>query len=81
VWLTLLVTGTQVQWQLLHLGQVPAVTQAQVHLFTVLSWGLLILDAVLGLLILRGRWHKATTPGQPGSAADISLVAAEGKRQ
>jgi RsiW-degrading membrane proteinase PrsW (M82 family) len=81
VWLTLLLTGTQVQWQLLHLGQVPAVTQAQVHLFTVLSWGLLIVDAVLGLLILRGRWRRATTPGQPESAADISLVAAEGKWQ
>jgi RsiW-degrading membrane proteinase PrsW (M82 family) len=81
VWLTLVLTGTQVQWQLLHLGQVPAVTQTQVHLFTFLNWGLLILDALIGLLVLRGRWHRATTPGRAESAADSSLVAADGKRQ
>jgi RsiW-degrading membrane proteinase PrsW (M82 family) len=81
VWLTLLLTGTQVQWQLLGVGQVPAVTQTQVHLFTVLNWGLLILDALIGLLVLRGRWHQATTPQRPESAADSSLVTAEGKRQ
>jgi RsiW-degrading membrane proteinase PrsW (M82 family) len=81
VWLTLLLTGTQVQWQLIRLGQVPAVTQAQVHLFTVLNWGLLILDALIGLLVLRGRWRRAITPGRPERAADISPVTAEGKRQ
>jgi RsiW-degrading membrane proteinase PrsW (M82 family) len=81
VWLTLLLTGTQVQWQLLRLGQVPAVTQTQVHLFTVLNWGLLILDALIGLLVLRGRWRRATTPDRPENAADSSPVTAEGKRQ
>jgi protease PrsW len=75
VWLTLLLTGTQVQWQLLRLGQVPDVTQAQVHLFTMLNWGLLILDAVLGLLILRGRWRKATTRERPGTPIALPLVA------
>jgi RsiW-degrading membrane proteinase PrsW (M82 family) len=75
VWLTLLLTGTQVQWQLIRLGQVPDVTQAQVHLFTILNWGLLILDAVLGLLILRGRWRKATTPERPGTPIALPLVA------
>jgi RsiW-degrading membrane proteinase PrsW (M82 family) len=60
VWLTLLFTGTQVQWRLIHLGQAPSVTSAQVHLFTVLSWALLALDALLGLLFLRGRWRRAT---------------------
>jgi RsiW-degrading membrane proteinase PrsW (M82 family) len=69
VWLTLVLTGTPVQWQLLRLGQVPAVTQTQVHLFTVLDWGLLILDALIGLLILRARWHRATALDQPGSLA------------
>jgi RsiW-degrading membrane proteinase PrsW (M82 family) len=59
VWLTLLLTGTQVQWQLIRLGQVTAVTQAQVHLFTAISWGMLLLDGLLGLLILRGRWRHA----------------------
>jgi RsiW-degrading membrane proteinase PrsW (M82 family) len=76
VWLTLLLTGTQVQWQLLRLGQVPAVTQAQVHLFTVLSWALLALDGLLGLLVLRGRWRRATAPDRPGTTATMSVVAA-----
>jgi protease PrsW len=81
VWLTLVLTGTQVQWQFLRLGQVPDVTQTQVHLFTFLNWGLLILDALIGLLILHGRWRKATTPGRAESATDTSLVAADGKRR
>jgi protease PrsW len=89
VWLTLLLTGTQVHWQLLRLGQVPAVTQTQVHLFTVLNWGLLILDAFLGLLVLRGRWRKATTPDRreptapdrPGSLAAVAPVSALEKQQ
>jgi len=82
VWLTLVLTGTQMQWQVLRLGQVPAVTQTQVHLFTVLNWGLLIVDALIGLLVLRGRWRRATTPGrQPESAADPSVVTADAKRQ
>jgi hypothetical protein len=66
VWLTLRLTATQVQSQLLQVGQVPAVTQAQVHLFTALYWSLLILDALIGLLVLRGRWRRATTPRSPG---------------
>jgi len=61
VWLTLLLTGTQVQWLLIQLGRAPAVTQAQVHLFTALSWALLLLDGLLGLLVLRGRWRRATS--------------------
>jgi RsiW-degrading membrane proteinase PrsW (M82 family) len=61
VWLMLLLTATPVQWQLLHIGQLEDVTQAQVHWFTALYWTLLILDAVVGLLILRGRWRRATT--------------------
>jgi RsiW-degrading membrane proteinase PrsW (M82 family) len=89
VWLTLVLTGTQVQWQLLRLGQVPAVTQTQVHLFTVLNWGLLIVDALIGLLVLRGRWHRATTPDRqdrtapdrPQSAADIAPVSAAERQQ
>jgi RsiW-degrading membrane proteinase PrsW (M82 family) len=60
VWLTLVLTGTQLQWLLFDLGRFPAVTAAQVHLFTALSWGLLVVDGLLGVLILRGRWHRAT---------------------
>jgi RsiW-degrading membrane proteinase PrsW (M82 family) len=65
VWLMLLLTATPTQVRLLQLGQVPAVTQAQVHLFTVLYWAVLILDALIGLLVLRAGWHKATAPDRP----------------
>jgi protease PrsW len=69
VWLTLVFTGTQVQWQLIQLGRVPDVTQAQVHLFTILNWGLLALDALAGVLILRGRWRRAIGPDQAHTPA------------
>jgi protease PrsW len=89
VWLTLLLTATQVQWQLLRIGQLPAVTQAQVHLFTALYWALLILDALTGLLVLRGRWRnattpdrpEATTPDRPESPATVAAVSAEERQQ
>jgi hypothetical protein len=58
VWLTLVLTSSP--RLLIELGNVPHVTQAQVHLYTLLSWALLALDGLVGLLILRGRWHKAT---------------------
>ena len=59
VWLTLVLTATQVQWALIRMGRVPQPTQAQVHTFTSLTWGLLLLDVLLGLVILRGRWRQA----------------------
>jgi RsiW-degrading membrane proteinase PrsW (M82 family) len=65
VWLTLLLTGTQVQWLLIQMGRAPAVTREQVHLFTILSWTLLALDGLLGLLVLRGAWRRATAPERP----------------
>jgi S1-C subfamily serine protease len=74
VWLTLLLTATPVQWALIELGRAPDVTSAQVHLFTVLSWGLLALDALLGVMILRGRWRRATTRDQPHTRAPLPLV-------
>jgi RsiW-degrading membrane proteinase PrsW (M82 family) len=88
VWLTLLFTATPVQWQLLHLGQL-SVTQGQVHLFTALYWTILILDAVIGLLVLRGRWRNAakpdrrdpTAPDRPRSLAAVAPVSAEEKEQ
>jgi protease PrsW len=39
VWLTLLLTATQVQWLLIRMGRVPQPTQDQVHTFTILTWG------------------------------------------
>jgi protease PrsW len=59
VWLTLLLTATQVQWLLIRMGRVPQPTQAQVHTFTMINWGLLLLDALVGLAILRGRWRQS----------------------
>jgi RsiW-degrading membrane proteinase PrsW (M82 family) len=69
VWLTLLFTGTQVQWELIRMGRVPQPTQAQVHTFTSLTWGLLLLDALLGVAVLRRRWREALALErvQPGS--------------
>ncbi|MGI5286378.1 PrsW family intramembrane metalloprotease [Nonomuraea polychroma] len=53
VWLTLFLTGTQAQWaSITQLGELPGVTQAQVHLFTVVSWTLLALDGLIGLALL-----------------------------
>jgi protease PrsW len=76
VWLTLLLTGTPVQRLLIELGRVPAVTQSQVHLFTVISWGLLALDGLLGLVVLRWRWRRATAADAPRTAAPGPLVIA-----
>jgi S1-C subfamily serine protease/RsiW-degrading membrane proteinase PrsW (M82 family) len=74
VWLTLLLTATPVQWALIELGHAPEVTAAQVHLFTILSWGLLVLDALLGVVILRGRWRRATDRDRPHPRAPLPLV-------
>jgi RsiW-degrading membrane proteinase PrsW (M82 family) len=70
-WLTLLLTGTQGQWQLIELGQAPAVTPAQVHLFTVLSWTLLALDGLLGLWVLHRRWRRAAVVDRPATQAAL----------
>jgi len=59
VLLTLLLTATQVQWALIRMGRVPQPTQAQVHTFTMLTWGLLLVDVLLGVAVLRGRWRQA----------------------
>jgi protease PrsW len=77
VWLTLVFTGTPVQWLLIQLGRAPAVTPAQVHLFTIFSWGLLAIDSLLGVLVLRGRWHRATTPDRPGPPVPKAVAAVE----
>ena len=76
VWLTLVLTGTRVQWLLIRLGHAPDVTPAQVHLFTALTWGLLALDVLFGLLVLHRRWRRATTPAQLHLPVPIPLVVA-----
>jgi RsiW-degrading membrane proteinase PrsW (M82 family) len=59
VWLTLLLTATPIQWLMIQLGRMPQPTPTQVQVFSFLSWGLLLLDALLGILVLRGRWREA----------------------
>jgi RsiW-degrading membrane proteinase PrsW (M82 family) len=74
VWLTLLLTGTQAEWLLIQAGRAPAVTAAQVHLFTILNWSMLAVDALLGLLVLRARWRRATALERPATAGSALLV-------
>jgi RsiW-degrading membrane proteinase PrsW (M82 family) len=76
VWLTLLLTGTPVQWLLIQQGRAPTVTPAQVHLYTVFDWGLLALDALIGLLVLRGRWRRATALDRHPPPAPLPLLTA-----
>jgi RsiW-degrading membrane proteinase PrsW (M82 family) len=70
-WLTLLLTGTPMQWRMIGQGEAPAVTQTQVHLYTVVDWALLLLDSAVGVAILVASWHRATTDSCPtvGSVA------------
>ena len=64
VWLTLLLTGGTTQL-MTPLGEVAGVTQQQVHIFTVLSWVLMLLDGLVGLLLLRLRWRAAVRVPAP----------------
>jgi RsiW-degrading membrane proteinase PrsW (M82 family) len=50
--LTLLLTGTPYQYQLIERGYQPEPTPAQVNLFTVLSWGGLIVVSLIGIFWL-----------------------------
>jgi RsiW-degrading membrane proteinase PrsW (M82 family) len=69
VWLTVLLAGTPRQERVLNeLGFLPIATEQQMHLFTVLNWTLLALDALIGVLVLRVRWRKATALPAPGTA-------------
>jgi hypothetical protein len=60
-----------------QLGRVPVETATQVHLFTAFNWTLLVIDALVGLRILRRQWHRATalTPADEGPP-----VSADGSR-
>jgi protease PrsW len=61
-WVTLLLTGTPMQWTLIGQGEAPPVTPPQVHLYTVANWGLLLVDALVGVVILVVRWRRAIGP-------------------
>jgi RsiW-degrading membrane proteinase PrsW (M82 family) len=66
-WLTLLLTGTATQWTLIGQGEATPVTAGQVHLYTAVNWSLLLFDALVGVVILVVRWHRAAAipPTQP----------------
>ncbi|MFI6505117.1 PrsW family intramembrane metalloprotease [Nonomuraea typhae] len=51
--ITLLLTGRPWQFQLIRIGKVPDVTDAQVHVFTALNWGGLVVISAAALLWLR----------------------------
>ena len=44
---------------LIRMGRVPQPTQAQVHIFTTLNMVVLLVDALVGVMILRDRWRQA----------------------
>jgi protease PrsW len=80
VWLTLLLTATQVQWALIQMGRVPQPTQAQVHTFTTLNMVVLLVDALLGVAVLRGRWRQAMALERAQPAARPPTTLNEGVR-
>lgn len=59
-WTVLISTGDLTQWHDVQLGQTPSLTATQVGLFEVLNWGLLLIDAAIGVLLLRGRLRQAS---------------------
>jgi RsiW-degrading membrane proteinase PrsW (M82 family) len=62
--LAILLSANSMQLQLLAVGRVPEPTAQQLHLFTVLSWSFLAIDAAIGLLLLWRvrRWAGARRP-------------------
>ncbi len=61
--LVFLITANGVQTQLIALGRLPTPTQEQVHLFTIVSWSFLAIDAAAGILLLWRWWRTATRSG------------------
>jgi protease PrsW len=79
VWLTLVLTGSPAQWNLIRLDQAPGITPGQVHLDTALTWGLMGADAVIGVLLLllrRRRDPARRAPMATGPAIDRTPVPA-----
>jgi RsiW-degrading membrane proteinase PrsW (M82 family) len=58
--IVLILTLNSAQMQLIQLGRVPTPTDQQALLFTVLSWAFLLLDALVGLGLLRA-WSRRRT--------------------
>jgi RsiW-degrading membrane proteinase PrsW (M82 family) len=68
-WLMQLLTGTTARSPLIGQGQAAATTQTQVHLYTAVTWALLLLDAAVGVVILVVRWHRLHIPSRPRQLA------------
>lgn len=56
--LTIVITGTSWQYRLLSMGYLPTPTSEQVHVFTVLSIGLLAVVAAMGVATLLVSWRR-----------------------
>lgn len=58
--IVLILTLNSTQMQLVQLGRVPAPTEQQAFLFTVVTWAFLLLDAVIGVALLMA-WARRRT--------------------
>lgn len=58
LWITLVLTGGPIV-VMTPQGTAPGLTQGQVHLYTGLSWTLMLLDGAIGVLILLNHWRAA----------------------
>ncbi|TDW21342.1 PrsW family intramembrane metalloprotease [Kribbella kalugense] len=67
--LTFVLTGTSWQYRLLSMGYLPTPTSEQVHVFTLLSIGLLAVVALVGLATLRVSWRR--TPPEKAHATAL----------
>jgi hypothetical protein len=68
VFLTLLLTGTPSQYNLLSLGYLPQPTPTQVQLITVLDWGGLMVVSLIGIGWLLAEWRRAPRWRPPTTA-------------
>jgi RsiW-degrading membrane proteinase PrsW (M82 family) len=68
VFLTLLLTGTPSQYNLLSLGYLPQPTPTQVQLITVLDWGGLMVVSLIGIGWLLAEWRRAPRRRPPTTA-------------
>ncbi|WP_133980967.1 PrsW family intramembrane metalloprotease [Kribbella voronezhensis] len=66
--LTFVLTGTPWQYRLLSMGYLPTPTSKQVHVFTMLSVGLLALVSLLGIAALLITWRRTPPENEPTTA-------------
>ncbi|MEV0582783.1 PrsW family glutamic-type intramembrane protease [Nonomuraea sp. NPDC050310] len=60
--ITLILTGKQWQFHQLELGELPGVTDAQTHLYTILNWGGLALISIIAIFCLSRLLKKPVSP-------------------